>query len=152
MREFQMSSFCRVFLLRYSDRLASAEKDFLLAKEAELCQVSAAAKEAAASRRAPAFVEVQAFFAQNADTRWKQAKNFFDRHVALLNADQKEHLEDWEFVLCDKSKLEAAPFLAGLQRSFARLSALVQAYSAVLRAQEKSSLVKALQSLTRELM
>ena len=63
MQQFDMSTFCRVFLLRYSDRLESADKDFLQAKEAELCQVSVAAKEAAALRRARAFVEVQAFFA-----------------------------------------------------------------------------------------
>ena len=50
---------------------------------------------------------------------WNAAKNFWHRKVATLAAEQRELLEDWDFVLCDMSKLDAVAFLSrmGVLRS-----------------------------------
>ena len=39
---------------------------------------------------------------------WNAAKNFWYRKVATLAAEQRELLEDWEFVLCDMSRSDVA--------------------------------------------
>ena len=39
---------------------------------------------------------------------WNAAKNFWYPKVATLAAEQRELLEDWEFVLCDMSRSDVA--------------------------------------------
>ena len=46
---------------------------------------------------------------------WNAAKNVWHRKVSQLVAEQREELEDWEFVLCDMSALEPVAFLSRLQ-------------------------------------
>ena len=51
---------------------------------------------------------------------WNAAKNFWQRKVQSLNAEQREVLDDWEFVLCDMSCLQPVAFLPRLQRCLDR--------------------------------
>ena len=51
---------------------------------------------------------------------WNAAKNFWQRKVQSLKAEQREVLDDWEFVLCDMSHLQPVAFLPRLQRCLDR--------------------------------
>ena len=49
---------------------------------------------------------------------WNAAKNFWHRKVATLAVEQRELLEDWKFVLCDMSRLDAVAFLSHMESCF----------------------------------
>ena len=51
---------------------------------------------------------------------WNATKNFWHRKVATLAVEQRELLEDWKFVLCDMSKLDAVAFLSHMESCFDR--------------------------------
>ena len=51
---------------------------------------------------------------------WNAAKNFWHRKVHSLDTEQREVLDDWEFVLCDMSYLQPVAFLPRLQRCLDR--------------------------------
>ena len=53
------------------------------------------------------------------------SEKLFSRHYRLLTLEQKDMLEDWEFILCNMSTLEAAAFLPRLQRCFKRVESLL---------------------------
>ena len=42
---------------------------------------------------------------------WKQAQNFVVKESGFLTVEERDLLEDWEFVLCDTSALESVAFL-----------------------------------------
>ncbi len=52
---------------------------------------------------------------------WKSAKKFWSRKASTLAVEQRQELEDWEFVLCDMYTLESVAFLPRLQRCFNRM-------------------------------
>ena len=60
----------------------------------------------------------------NSNVEWKQAQNFFARDLHLLTVEERDLLDDWEFVLCEMSTLEAVAFLPCLQRCFERVELL----------------------------
>ena len=49
---------------------------------------------------------------------WKRAQNVFVRQSASLTLEEKELLQDWQFILRDMSTLESVALLPGLQRCF----------------------------------
>ena len=51
---------------------------------------------------------------------WNAAKNFWYRKADSLEAEQREVLDDWEFILCDMSYLQPVAFLPRLQRCLDR--------------------------------
>ena len=59
------------------------------------------------------------------DPAWMRAKNVFVRDFRLLTVEERDLLEDWEFVLCKMSTLEAVAFLPRLQRCFKRVESLL---------------------------
>ena len=71
---------------------------------------------------------------------WERARNFCRRKLSSLEPAQQQILEDWEFVLCDKSTLEAAPFLAGLQRCFCRVEAFLTETAEAIRYSSRAKL------------
>ena len=44
----------------------------------------------------------------NSNVEWKQAQNFFARDLHLVTVEERDLLDDWEFVLCEMSTLEDA--------------------------------------------
>ena len=56
---------------------------------------------------------------------WNAAKTFWYRKLATLLPQHREELEDWEFVLCNMSKLEPAAFLPRLRRCFKRVDSFI---------------------------
>ena len=143
MLQFPTSTFVVFFLERYSESFTPEQSEVISAWEAQLCQISAEAQERARRSCAQAFLRLQEFFAKFAKdildlqkenlrdvvmskqaqkyAEWMQAKIFFVRHFQLLTAEEKELLEDWEFVLCEMSTLETVAFLPRLQRCFQRV-------------------------------
>ena len=115
--------------------------------EENLCALSAVDREAMIAKRVEAFAHVQAFFTKfaaeivelqkqtlrdvvnsqqaNAYAEWNQAKNFFVRHYGFLAQEEKDLLEDWEFVLCNMCSLEPVAFLPRLQRCFQHVETFV---------------------------
>ena len=79
--------------------------------------------------------------------QWMNAKTFFRRDYVFVNVEEKDLLEDWEFVLCDNSALESVALLPRLTRSFDRVKAVVGEQKEKLRLQKKVSLVDAFLSL-----
>ena len=51
---------------------------------------------------------------------WNATRNFWYRQVPTLAVEKRELLDDWEFVLCDMSRLDAVAFLPRMERCFDR--------------------------------
>ena len=163
MLQFPMSTFARIFLERYKDKLSTGQMDSLSMWEENLCALSTVDREAVTARRVAALISVQDFFAEFAaeivelqkqtlkevvvsnqatqNLQWKQAQNFFVRDYEYLAVEDKDLLEDWEFALCNMIALESVAFLRRLTRSFDRVKAIVGEQKEKLRLQEKVSLV-----------
>ena len=56
---------------------------------------------------------------------WKAAQNFWYRKLSTLLPEHREELDDWEFILCNMSKLEPAAFLPRLRRCFNRVDSFI---------------------------
>ena len=147
MAQLPMSTFTRVFLERYRQQLSTEQMEAMIAWEENLCERSAADHAAATTRRVKAFAQLREFLVKfadeivslqkqtlrdvvnshqaNAHAEWNQAKNFFVRHYGFLAVEEKDLLEDWEFILCNMSTLEPAAFLPRLQRCFRRVDSFV---------------------------
>ena len=141
-----MSSFAQVFLERYLESCTAEQKESIAVWEARFCQISAEAQERVRRTCALAFARLQDFFAKfadkivqlqketlrdvvmsnqaNSNVEWKQAQNFFARDLHLLTVEERDLLDDWEFVLCEMSTLEAVAFLPCLQRCFEHVELL----------------------------
>ena len=167
--QFPMSTFTRRFLERYKDKLETEQMEALSMWEENLCVMSTVDREAVTARRAAALVSVQEFFAHfaaeivglqkqtlrdvvmsnetNKYPQWMNATNFFRRDYVCLKVEEKDLLEDWELVLCDKSALESVAFLPRLTRSYDRVKAVVGEQKEKFRLQKKVSLVDAFLSL-----
>ena len=59
------------------------------------------------------------------------ARNFFRRDYVYLKVEDKDLLEDWELVLCDKSALESVALLPRLRRCFNRVDLFMTGKSCV---------------------
>ena len=77
---------------------------------------------------------------------WKTAQNFWVRKFASFNAAQVSLFEDWEFVLCDMSGLDAATAAARLGRCVDRAEEFLNEHGAALKKLGAKSLVSALNS------
>ena len=174
MLQFPMSTFTRIFLERYKDKLETEQMEALSMWTENLCVQSASDREAVTARRAAALRSVQEFFAHfaaeivglqkqtlrdvvmsneaNKYPQWKQAQSLYVRDYVFLNVEEKDLLEDWELVLCDKSAPESVAFLPRLTRSFDRVKAVVGEQKEKLRLQKKVSLVDAFLSLDTQAM
>ena len=64
---------------------------------------------------------------------WQHAQDIFVRQSASLTVEEKELLEDWQFILCDMSTLESVALLSGLQRCFQRVDSFFNEHAAVLK-------------------
>ena len=153
MSQFPMSTFTRIFLERYKDKLETEQMEALSMWTENLCVMSASDRDAVTARRAARLISVQEFFAHfaaeivglqkqtlrdvvmsneaNKNPQWMNAKTFFRRDYVFLNVEEKDLLEDWELVLCDKSALESVALLPGLQRSVAFLPRLLRCFKRV---------------------
>ena len=98
----------------------------------------------------PSLQEVVTSNQANKSPEWKQAQNFWVRHFGGLSVEQKELLEDWEFVLCDMSTLEAVAFLPSLQRCFGRVRQFFTEHREKLKQQHRQALVSILESMDME--
>ena len=57
---------------------------------------------------------------------WMQAKNFLLRAFPLLTLEERELIEDWEFVLCDMESLrDSVAFVSFRDRCFKHVESLV---------------------------
>ena len=143
MLQFPTSTFVRFFLGRYLESFTPEQSEVISVWEAQLCQISAEAQERARRSCAQAFLRLQEFFAKfakdildlqkenlrdvvmsnqaHSHAEWMCARNFFVRQHPLLTVDERDLLEDWEFVLCEMSTLETVAFLPRLQRCFQRV-------------------------------
>ena len=63
MLQFPMSTFCRIFLERYKDKLETEQMEALSMWTENLCVMSASKRDAVTARRAAALISVQEFFA-----------------------------------------------------------------------------------------
>eukprot|EP00434_Breviolum_minutum_P046505 symbB.v1.2.042114.t1/scaffold9269.1/size3754/1 len=158
-----MSTFTRIFLERYKDKLETEQLEALSMWSENLCARSTVEREAVTARRAAALISVQEFFCEFAaeivelqkltlrdvvmsneahkNKQWSHAQNFWRRDYVFLTLEDKELLEDWEFCLCNMSTLEPVAFLPRLTRSFERVKATVGEQKENLRLQKKVSLV-----------
>ena len=168
MAQFPLSTFTRIFLERYKDKLSTDQMEAVSMWEENLCTLSAVDREAMIAKRVEAFAHMQAFFAKfaaeivelqkqalrdvvnsqqaNAYAEWKQAKNFFARHYGCLAQEEKDLLEDWEFILCNMCRLESVAFLPRLQRCFQRVETFVSEQSDKLKLSKQIALVDTFQS------
>ena len=64
MQQFPMSTFTRIFLERYKDKLSTEQMESVAMWEENLCTLSAVDLEARIAKRAEALTHVQAFFCQ----------------------------------------------------------------------------------------
>ena len=123
---------------------------------------------AASSRRAAAFLSLQKFLGKfapeiislqkqtlrdvvnshqaKAHAEWKQAKNFFARQYGFLAEEDKDLLEDWEFVLCNMCTLEPVAFLPRLKRCFQRVDLFVTEHAEALKKIAAKNIETALRS------
>ena len=153
MLQFLMSTFTRIFLERYKDKLETEQMEAASMWTENLCVQSASDRDAVTARRVARLISVQEFFAHFAaeivglqkqtlrdvvmsyqatqNPQWKRAQHFFVRDYVFLNVEEKDLLEDWELVLCDKSALESVALLPGLQRSVAFLPRLLRCFKRV---------------------
>ena len=142
-----MAVFMLVLLERYSESFTLEHKETIAMWEAQFCRISAEAQQRVRRTCAQAFARAEKFFAKfaaeivqlqkqtlrdvvmsnqaNSYVEWKQANNFFVRDFHLLTVEERDLLEDWEFVLCKMSTLEAVAFLSRLQRCFKRVESLL---------------------------
>ena len=174
MSQFPMSTFTRIFLERSKDKLETEQMEALSMWTENLCVQSASERDATTARREARLKSVQQFFAHfaaeivglqkqtlrdvvlsnesNKNPQWLNAKTFFRRDYVFLTVEEKDLLEDWELVLCDKSASESVAFLPRLTRSFDRVKAVVGEQKEKLRLQKKVSLVDAFVSLDTQAM
>ena len=167
MLQFPMSTFTRIFLERYKDKLETEQMEALSMWTENLCVMRASDREAVTARRAARLISVQEFFAHfaaeivglqkqtlrdvvmsneaNKYPQWKQAQHFFVRDYVFLNVEEKDLLEDWELVLCDKSALESVALLPGLQRCFQRVDSFMSERAADIKKLACQNLETALQ-------
>ena len=153
MSQYPMSTFTRIFLERYKDKLETEQMEALSMWTENLCVMSASDRDAVTARRAARLISVQEFFAHFAaeivglqkltlrdvvmsneahkNKQWSHAQHFWCRDYVFLTLEDKELLEDWELVLCDKSALESVALLPGLQRSVAFLPRLLRCFKRV---------------------
>ena len=75
---------------------------------------------------------------------WQHAQDFFVRQSASLTVEEKELLDDWQFILCDMSTLESVALLSGLQRCFQRVDSFFNEHAAVLKKIDAKNLDTAL--------
>ena len=168
MAQLPTSTFTRIFLERYKDKLSTEQMEAVSIWEENLCALSTVDREAVSAKRVETFTHVQEFFAKFAaeivqlqkqnlrdvamsnqahnHAEWMQAQKFFLRHYGFLGPEEKDLLEDWEFTLCNMSSLESVAFLPRLTRSFERVKAVVVAQSDTFKLQKKISLVDIFQS------
>ena len=147
MLQFPMATFSRIFLERYKDKLETEQMEGLSMWTENLCVQSASDRDAVTARRAARLISVQEFFTHfaaeivglqkqtlrdvvvsneaNKNPQWMNAKTFFRRDYVFLNVEEKDFLEDWELVLCDKSALESVALLPRLQRCFQRVDSFI---------------------------
>ena len=147
MAQFPMSTFTCVFLEKYGHQLAIEQSEAITMWEENLCERSIADREAVTAKRVEAFAHMQEFLAKFAPeivslekqnlrdvvmsnqahnhAEWMQAKNFFLRQYGFLAVEEKDLLEDWEFVLCNMTNIEPVAFLPRLQRCFQRVDTFV---------------------------
>ena len=147
MLQFPMSTFTRIFLERYKNKLETEQMEALSMWTENLCVMSASDRDAVTAGRAARLISVHKFFAHfaaeivglqkqtlrdvvvsneaNKHPEWMNAKTFFRRDYVFLNVEEKDFLEDWELVLCDKSALEPVAFLPRLQRCFQRVDSFI---------------------------
>ena len=64
---------------------------------------------------------------------WKRAQNVFVRQSASLTLEEKELLQDWQFILCDMSTLESVALMPGLQRCFQRVDSFLSEHAEALK-------------------
>ena len=64
---------------------------------------------------------------------WNAAKNFWYRKSQRLEDEQRQNLEDWEFVLCDMSSLLPVALLPRLQRCLDRCEVFVNQNSETIK-------------------
>ena len=143
-----MAVFTSVLLDRYLDNFSEEQAELVLQWEVELCEKSAEVLAKAAASRGRAFLGVLQFFARHAykivqlckqtmrevvtanmanmHAEWKHTQNFYMRHWPLLNVDQKDLLHDYEFVLCDMTRLDAMAFSHRMNRCFERSFCFLQ--------------------------
>ena len=172
MAQFPMSAFTCVFLEKYGHQLAREQIEAITMWEENFCDLSIADREAVTAKRVEAFAHMQEFLAKfapgivsldkqnlrdvvnshqaNAHAEWMQAKNFFLRQYGFLAVEEKELLEDWEFVLCNMTNLEPVAFLPRLQRCFQRVDTFVTEQSDQLKLSRKIALVDMFQSTDME--
>ena len=77
---------------------------------------------------------------------WKRAQNAFVRQSASLTLEEKELLEDWQFILCDMSTLESVALLSGLQRCYQRVDSFLNEHVEALKKIAAKNLDTALRS------
>ena len=77
---------------------------------------------------------------------WKRAQNVFVRQSASLTLEEKELLQDWQFILCDMSTLESAALMPGLQRCFQRVDSFLSEHAEALKKMAAKNLDIALRS------
>ena len=75
---------------------------------------------------------------------WQHAQDIFVRQSTSLTVEEKELLEDWQFILCDMSTLESVALLSGLQRCFQRVDSFFNEHAAVLKKIDAKNLDTAL--------
>ena len=80
---------------------------------------------------------------------WMRARNFFLRQHPLLKVEERDLLDDWEFVLCEMSTLETVAFLPCLQRCFQRVESFFTEQGGALQKVGARNLQLALQSQDR---
>ncbi len=172
MAQFPTSAFTCVFLEKYGHQLAREQIEAITMWEENFCDLSIADREAVTTKRVEAFAHMQEFLAKfapgivsldkqnlrdvvnshqaNAHAEWMQAKNFFLRQYGFLAVEEKELLEDWEFVLCNMTNLEPVAFLPRLQRCFQRVETFVTEQSDQLKLSKTIALVDMFQSTDME--
>ena len=74
MLQFPMSTFTRIFLQRYRDKLETEQVEALSMWEENLCALSTVDREAVTARRRAALISVQEFFSEFAATSCRAAK------------------------------------------------------------------------------
>ena len=167
MLQFPMSTFTRIFLERYKNKLETEQMEALSMWTENLCVQSASDRDAVTARRAARLISVQEFFAHFAAEivglqkqtlrdvvmstekkkypQWMNATNFFRFDYVCLNVEEKDMLEDWELVLCDKSALESVALLPRLQRCFQRVDSFITERAADIKKIACNNLETALQ-------
>ena len=168
MAQFPMATFTRLFLERYEEQLETKQLQSMSTWKENLCAVTAAEQEAVTAKHKKAVLDMQEFFAkfaadivelQKKDLRsvvmsyqatkhseWKRAQHGYFLLSASLTVEEKDLLQDWEFVLCDVSTLESVALLSGLQRCFERVDVFLKEHATALKKIAAKNLGTALRS------